>query len=464
MDKIMEFTLDSKVILEGLKSGTERQVRKTLTMQNPAYVDAVKMGRWTGNLKPELTFYRNTPEGLICPRGAAGRLFELCRRNGEPIEVIDNRLELDPVEFDFHGTLRPLQADAVADVLKREQGTLSAPTGSGKTCMGLFIIAQRKQPALIIVHVRTLVDQWVAAIDKFLDIPADEVGIIGGGKFRIGTRVTVALIQSLYTRLDDVTPHIGHILVDEAHRTPSRVFTEAVDAFPAKYRLGLTATPWRRDGLSKAIFWHLGEVTGQIDKQDLLDSGSLCQAEAVFIQTGFTPASDPSESYSRALSELTQDSDRNRLIAETVTRHNGTGINLILSDRREHCEALADVFRKHGIQAAVLTGQTPAKERVQIVEDMQSGKCHYLAATGQLIGEGFDLPEITTLALATPVKFSGRLVQYAGRALRPAPGKEKAVILDFVDRHGVFQASAKSRLAEYSQQKIGIKSEETRHA
>jgi superfamily II DNA or RNA helicase len=232
-----------------------------------------------------------------------------------------------------------------------------------------------------------------------------------------------------------------------------------VDAFPAKFRLGLTATPWRRDGLSKAIFWHLGDVTGQIDKQDLLDSGSLCQAEAVFIQTGFTPASDPSESYSRALSELTQDLDRNQLIAETVTRYNGTGINLILSDRRNHCEALADVLREHGITAAVLTGQTPTKEREQIIQDLQSGECHYLVATGQLVGEGFDLPEITTLAMATPVKFSGRLIQYVGRALRPAPGKTKALILDFVDLHGVFQASAKSRMMEYKKQKIETQNE-----
>jgi superfamily II DNA or RNA helicase len=205
-----------------------------------------------------------------------------------------------------------------------------------------------------------------------------------------------------------------------------------------------------------AIFWHLGDVTGEIQKADLLDNGNLCQAEAVFIPTGFTPSSDPSESYSKALSELTQDPGRNRLIAETVTRHNGTGINLILSDRRDHCEALADSLRVHGIQAAVLTGQTRAKKRVRIIQDLQSGICHYLVATGQLIGEGFDLPEITTLALATPVKFSGRLIQYAGRALRPAPGKDKALILDFVDNHPVFKASARARQSEYERQSIGV--------
>jgi superfamily II DNA or RNA helicase len=384
----------------------------------------------------------------------------LCEQYGETIDVEDNRRTLPEVDFDFQGTLRPLQSQAVADVMKRDHGTLSASTGSGKTCMGLYMIAQRKQSALVVVHTKELLTQWVGAIEKFLGIPADQVGIIGNGKFSIGNKITVALVQTLYRRLDDVTPHKGHLVIDECHRTPSRVFTQAVDAFDARYRLGLTATPWRRDKLSKVIFWYVGDVTGEINKQDLLDNGSLCQAEAVFIPTGFTPVLDPSDYYSKAMSELTQDIDRNRLIARTVKEHNGTGITLILSDRREHCSTIADILKQdQGIQPAVLTGQTPAKAREKIIQDLQSGECHYLVATGQLIGEGFDLPEIGTLALATPVKFSGRLIQYIGRALRPAPGKDKAVILDFVDDHGVFEYSARSRRETYEQQGIKVKGE-----
>jgi superfamily II DNA or RNA helicase len=454
----MKFELKNKVILQGLNLDGYHAIRQRLTIPNPAYTDAEKMGRWTGNIEPELTFYQNAPDGLACPRGASAKLYMLCQQHGETIEVIDNRLKLDPVEFTFNGTLRPYQQDVVAGVLERDHGTLSAPTGSGKTCMGLFIIAQRKQPALIVVHTKELLNQWVTSIDKFLGIPADEVGIIGSGKFSIGERVTVALVQTLYRRLDDVFPHIGHLVVDEAHRTPSRVFTEAVDAFPAKYRLGLTATPWRRDKLSKVIFWYVGDITGQVEKQDLLDNGNLCQAEAVFFSTGFTPVADPSDYYSKALSELTQDLDRNRLISRTVKDHNGTGITLLLSDRREHCQTLAGILKQeHGIQTAELTGQTPTKERERIIQDLQSGECHYLVATGPLIGEGFDLPEIGTLALATPLKFSGRLIQYIGRALRPAPGKDKAIILDFVDKHPVFEYSARSRRGTYEQQGINVK-------
>jgi superfamily II DNA or RNA helicase len=458
----MKFTLYSKTILEEMKPETRQHIQNLFIIDNPAYAEAERMGRYTGNILKTLAFYDDLPwRGLSCPRGAAARLYDICVQHGEQIQVVDDRLELDPVEFDFKGNLRPLQTNAVNDVLKRDHGTLSAPTGSGKTCMGLFIVAQRKQPALIIVHTKELLNQWLSAIDKFLGIPADEVGIIGGGKFSLGDRVTIAMVQSLYPRVNAVDPYIGHIIVDEAHRTPSRVFTEAVTAFPAKYRLGLTATPWRRDGLSKAIFWHIGDVTGQIEKTDLLNNGNLCHAEAVFFSTGFTPIADPSDYYSKALSELTHNPERNRLINRTVKDHNGTGITLVLSDRREHCNTLADILKKEqGIQAAVLTGQTPAKERERIVQDLQSGEYHYLVATGQLIGEGFDLPEIGTLALATPVKFSGRLIQYIGRSLRPAPGKDKAVILDFVDIHPVFEYSARSRRRTYEQQNIKVKGEE----
>ena len=101
-----------------------------------------------------------------------------------------------------------------------------------------------------------------------------------------------------------------------------------------------------------------------------------------------------------------------------------------------------------------MTGSTSPKDRERIISALQQGECRYLIATGQLIGEGFDLPGISSVFLGTPVKFSGRLIQYIGRALRPAPGKDKAVIFDFVDDHGVFEASAKSRAYTYDDQGI----------
>jgi superfamily II DNA or RNA helicase len=171
----------------------------------------------------------------------------------------------------------------------------------------------------------------------------------------------------------------------------------------------------------------------------------------VWTETDFHTGTDASEHYSRALSELAADESRNALIAGKVAR--GTGTALILSDRKAHCETLAAMLEDRGIKAEVLTGSS--KDRDRIIDDMQQGRCKHLVATGSLIGEGFDLPAISSLYLATPVKYHGRLIQYVGRVLRPSPGKDQAMIYDFADnRMGVFAASARSRAETYAQQGI----------
>lgn len=454
----MIFIINNTITLEGLHPGTAQVIMKRLTMVNPEYSEAPKRGRTTQGIKQHLCFYESVESQLICPRGFAHQAYRICQNQGEDINIVDNRRTLDPVDFSFTGELRPLQRHAVDGVLSRDSGLLEAPTGSGKTIQGLYVIAERKQPALIIVHTKELLNQWIDRIESFLNIPRDEIGVIGGGKFSIGKRITVATVQSLYKRVDEVKPHIGHLVVDECHRAPSRIFTEAVNAFDARYRLGLTATPWRRDKLSKVIFWTMGDVTGRIDKQDLVKAGNICPAEVRWVKTEFSTLTDTSEYYSKALSELTENEGRNRLICKTISKNNGHGISLILSDRKAHCDTLQNIlYGVYGIHSEVLTGSTSPKDRERIITALQDDECHYLIATGQLIGEGFDLPGISTVFLTTPVKFSGRLIQYIGRALRPAPGKDKAVILDFVDiKIPVFTASAKARARTYQHQGITL--------
>jgi superfamily II DNA or RNA helicase len=148
------------------------------------------------------------------------------------------------------------------------------------------------------------------------------------------------------------------------------------------------------------------------------------------------------------LSELTEDTERNAQIAGDVAREagNGGGVCLVLTDRKAHCQALAGMLAGLGVRAAVLTGDLKAREREQVVADLNAGRVKVLVATGQLIGEGFDCPELSTLFLATPIRFSGRVLQYLGRVLRPAPGKEKARVYDYVDaRVGVLLNAARAR-------------------
>ena len=106
----MNFILGNTLKIKGIKRATAEKIRTHLTLPNPAYQEAVKRGRWTGNLKPELRFYEEIGEVLVCPRGAARRIYCLFRQRGENIEIIDRRRTLEPVEFKFNGTLRPIPA------------------------------------------------------------------------------------------------------------------------------------------------------------------------------------------------------------------------------------------------------------------------------------------------------------------------------------------------------------------
>ena len=357
--------------------------------------------------------------------------------------------ELPEVDFTLTGTLKPFQQVAVTDIMAKPFGVLQAPTGSGKTIMALSAIAERKQPALIICHTRELMTQWIDRIETFLGIPKTEIGVIGGGKMRIGNRITIALIQSLCKYAADVYEYIGFLIVDECHRTPSKTFTDCVSKFDSKYMLGLSATPWRRDGLTRLIYFYLGDEVHKVDGQGLVDAGDICRAEVVTVQTDYQTRLDPTKEYSRMLSELCEDEPRNNLVAlHAAGEANGNGgIILVLSDRKSHVNVLQSILSDMDVVSHVLTGDTSNGDRKALSDKIKAGDVRILIATGQLIGEGYDLPQISSVLLSTPVKFSGRVIQYIGRALRPSPGKDQARIIDFMDsRVGVLAAGAKSRM------------------
>ena len=429
--------LRNNLRLTGIPPQLYDLLTQRLKFPNPKYLENARMGRWNRGVPKELRFYyRLGGGGLEIPRGFIRQLITTCRRLDIAYTVEDRRRILPPVDYAFSGQLRPFQQQAVQHMLRKEFGTLNSPTGSGKTVMALYILAQRKQPALIIVHTADLARQWSERIETFLNIPVKEIGRIGGGKKKIGEKITVALVQSLYKCAETVAPQVGHLIVDECHRTPSRTFTDAVTEFDARYMLGLSATPWRRDNLSKLIFWHLGDVHHQVEKNDLIRTGQVLPADIIFRETEFKPYYDPVQEYSKMLSELTLDDDRNRLIAADIAAEAGShpGICLVLTDRKKHCESLGALLRYgFSLPVDILTGDLNAAQRQSVMDRLQEGRIKVLIATGQLIGEGFDCRELTTLFMATPVRFSGRIIQYLGRILRPAPGKKRARVFDYVD-------------------------------
>lgn len=459
MMRPVKLILDNRLTLPDPPPELAAYCRKTLRFPNPKWEENQRLGRWNQGVPRTLTFYTDlSGGGLRAPRGFIRTVILKCRKMGIPWELDDRRPRLDPVSFDFSGTLKPFQEKAVAAMASKEFGTLSAPTGSGKTVIGLRMIADRRQSVLVVVHTRELAHQWVDRIGAFLGIPESEVGFIGEGRREVGDRVTVALVQSLYKCAAEVAPRIGFLLVDECHRAPSRTFTDAVSVFDCRYMLGLTATPWRRDKLSRLIFLHLGDVHWKVDKGALEQRGHIVPADVVFRETDFRPFHDPTQEYPKMIAELTADDARNRMIAEDIAREaaKGQGVCLVLSDRKHHCETLVSLLRfAHKTPAELLTGDVSPGERRAIIDRVCSGGAPVIVATGQLVGEGFDCPNLTTLFIATPVRFQGRLLQYVGRVLRPAPGKTRAKVYDYVDVHvGPLVAAARARQRAYRGEEV----------
>jgi superfamily II DNA or RNA helicase len=432
-------TLTNNLRLQNVPPDIIKILTEKLKFLNPKWLENERMGRWNRGTPKELRFYDKVgTAGLWIPRGYMRQLILLCRRYKIKFEIEDRRRYLAPKSFSFRGQLKPFQQAAVDEMLARDFGTLSSATGSGKTIMALYMIAQRRQPALVIVHTKDLATQWIQRVETFLGIAAEKVGMVGGGKHVLSKEITIALVQSLYKCVEDVAENIGFLVVDECHRCPSRTFTEAVTGFDSKYMLGLSATPWRRDKLSKLIFWHLGDVHHEVDKNHLVKAGDVLPAEIITRNTSFKPYHDPVNEYSKMLSELTADTERNILITSDIAQETkrDTGICLVLSDRKVHCENLQALLKyRYKIDAELLTGDLKMDERQEVIERLNQGKANVVIATGQLVGEGFDCRNLSTLFLATPIRFSGRVIQYLGRVLRPAPGKLVARVYDYVDIH-----------------------------
>lgn len=433
-------------------------LKKWLTFDNPLYITNSQRGYGTYGIPQYITGVKELSNGLYVPRGFAPHLIQLLKSREVKFTLNDVHVALPPVNIPFLGKPRDYQEKAVQEMFKRRFGTLESLPGSGKTFMSIYLASLRKQPTTIVVHTKPLFNQWVSAIQQWTGIPEKEIGVITSTRKKfMGPRFTVAMVRTLLNCLDLVVPYTGNLIVDECHRTPATTFTKVVTAFNPKFMTGLSATQWRSDGLGRLIFWYLGDKVHQISEAELIRKGHVLEADIIWRDTDFDTILDASAQYATVIKELTEDADRNEMIADDVyneyqfiknSKHNR--VLLVLSDRREHVEELQRLLLENGVHTEILLGGMGVTKQRRVVEDSMNGACKVIVSTSQLIGEGFDLPIISSLFLTTPIRFDGRLIQYMGRALRPAEGKKYAKVYDYRDINvGVLKASAKARARVY---------------
>jgi len=443
-------TIGRQVVIEpGYPEELRRAVHDRFTLPNPAYQDALKFDRDTRDLPERLLYYDVRPDGaLIVPRGALELVYRDCLALSLEPRWTDGTHMAAPVVFEERITLSDAQERAVDAALGRRMGLVCAPAGAGKTVLGLVAVARRRQPALWLTHTVELARQAAARATTVLGLAPDEIGLVGDGQCTIGARITVALVQTLARGIPPALLNVGHLVVDEAHHIAAAQMAAVVSQFPARYVLGLTATPYRRDKLDAAIGFYLGPTLATISKEDLADR--LITPGIVKRDTGLRPTGD---SFTEIVSELVVWPARNALIVEDVARAVADGRRcLVLSERVGHVQELTRLLHERGIAAAALYGSLGKKVRGQVVEDIGAGVIDVAVATCSLVGEGFDCPHLDALFLATPVSYHGRVVQYLGRVSRTAPGKVDALVVDYCDDNRMLWSTWRNRRLVYEAQ------------
>ena len=427
---------------EGLPPRLVGRLKRLAAFPNPEFYKLNRM-RLPTYPHPRIIFSGELQaDRLVLPRGVLDDVVRVLRGAGASVALQDCRPRPRGIRVKFCGELMPEQQKAVRALKPHEFGVLVAPPGSGKTVVACALIARRKSPTLVLVHRQQLVEQWRSRLQEFLNLTKEDVGIVTGTKKKPTGRVDIAMIQTL-TRaadLDDILPHYGLLVVDECHHIPARSFELVLKTLPARFVLGLTATPYRKDGLQKMIHFYCGPTRYETRTAD----GGALAKRVVVRETGFRmPESAGFVAPIHVVwHHLTRDDARNTMIAEDIAGAILQGRTpLVLSDRKEHLKLLGDeVAKRVGEEAARifrLDGEVPLPARRSAVADLtaaqERGEKTCLFATASLVGEGFDLPRLETLFLAMPIAFKGRIVQYAGRLHRLHEGKQDVRVYDYVD-------------------------------
>lgn len=437
LPKSLSVTLSNLIYFEKaqLSQALANRLIRLAAFQNPEFykAQAMRMSVWD---KPRVIGNaENFPQHIALPRGCLDAVQALLKDNGITWDLRDERFAGEPLEVGFVGQLRLDQEAAVTQMLQDDAGVLCAPTAFGKTVTAAALIAQRGVNTLVLVHRTELLKQWQERLQVFLGVAKNMVGTIGAGKAKPTGQIDIAVMQSV-SRQGEVNPLVenyGHVIIDECHHIGAASFDAILKKTKAKYVLGLTATPIRRDGQQPIIFMQCGpirhtavrsasaphdlEVT-PVSRHGRIDLGTDAEIQDVF-------------------RHLANDTLRTQaIVAEIKTAFESGRKVLVLTERTEHLDAIGAVLDGQVSAHFVLHGRLSKKQRSVLIEELNAlppDSPRILLATGKLVGEGFDHPPLDTLVLAMPVSWKGTLQQYAGRLHREHASKTDVRIIDFVD-------------------------------
>ena len=441
MPQVLTVTQANLIYFEksALPQGLANRLIRLAAFQNPEFykAQAMRMSVWD---KPRVIGNaENYPQHIALPRGCLDAALALLKDNGIRCDMRDERVAGEPIHAGFVGTLRPDQQLAVASMLKHDAGVLCAPTAFGKTVTAAAIIARRGVNTLVLVHRTELLKQWQERLQAFLGLDNDAgkgmVGTIGGGKAKPSGKIDVAVMQSLSRQgeVNALVENYGQIVVDECHHVGAASFDAILKRTKAKFVLGLTATPIRRDGQQPIIFMQCGPIRHTAARP----AGAPHDLEVVPKSRCDRIELPATAGIQDVFRHLANDLARTQAIVAEATAAFQQGRKvLVLTERTEHLDAIHQALTAHASPPFVLHGRMSKKQRAAVVTELDAlppAAPRILLATGKLVGEGFDHPPLDTLVLAMPVSWKGTLQQYAGRLHRELASKADVRIIDFVD-------------------------------
>ncbi len=412
--KSLTVTLANLVYFEKaeLSQPLANRLIRLAAFQNPEFyrAQAMRLSVWD---KPRVIgCAENYPRHIALPRGCLDAAQDLLRENAIRCDLSDERNAGEPIDARFVGTLRIDQEAAAA-----------------------AMIARRGVNTLVLVHRTELLKQWQERLQTFLGVGGGVVGTIGGGKAKPTGKIDIAVMQSLSRQgeVSALVENYGHVIVDECHHVGAVSFDAILKRSKAKYVLGLTATPIRRDGQQPIIFMQCGPIRHTAARPDEAPHDLQVLPRSCFARIDLPPESGIQDVFRH----LASDRSRTAAIAAEVRKAFDQGRKvLVLTERTEHIDAMRAALGAEAPLPFVLHGRMSRKERATLIAELDAlppDAPRILLATGKLVGEGFDHPPLDTLVLAMPISWKGTLQQYAGRLHREHAGKTDVRIIDFVD-------------------------------
>jgi superfamily II DNA or RNA helicase len=422
----------------GLPSALITELKRLAAFQNPDFYKKQKMRLSTALTPRVISRAEELPQFVALPRGCATAAAALVAGHGADLSVEDERELGAPLEVEFTGELTDVQAQAARALLAHDTGVFVGPPGIGKTVLGTYLIAERARSTLVLVHRKHLLEQWLAQLAMFLNLDAKEIGQIGGGKRKPNGRLDVATLQSLVNKeVDERVAGYGQVIVDECHHLSAVSFERVLSEVKARFVVGLTATPQRRDGHHPITEMQIGPVRHKVDVRSQAARRPF-EHKLIVRETAFEMTEGDAAGIQEIYAALAHDGARNRRILDDVIAALEEGRSpILLTERKDHLEHLAEELRPFVRHVVVLRGGMSGKARRTAADKLAAipdDEERLVLATGRYIGEGFDDARLDTLFLAMPISWKGTLIQYSGRLHRRHARKTEVRIYDYVDR------------------------------